>query len=99
LYVTHLILELAHGLSLNPRDIKCGQFPARGSHAPKMPTAKPASDDKEVVMTEGLDKVENDLVMALAPVTRDEPIVTRRELWSYYSMSSHRPSEGCRLSL
>jgi len=88
-----------HGLSLNPRDIKCGDFLARGSHAPKMPTAKPPSDDKEIVMTEGLDKAENDLAMALAPVARDEPIVTRRELWSYYSMCLHRPSQGYRLSL
>ena len=57
---------------------------------------KPSEDkeeDKEVVMTEGLDKAENDLIMALAPA-RDEPIVTRRELWSYYSMSLHRLSEG-----
>jgi len=58
-----------------------------------MPTAKPPSD-KEVVMAEGLDKAENDLVMTLAPVAPDEPIVTRRELWSYYSMSLHRLIEG-----
>ena len=51
-------------------------------------------EDKAVLMTEGLDKAENVLVMALAPVAQDDPIVTRRELWSYYSMSLHRLSEG-----
>lgn len=71
-----------------------------GSHVPKMPTAKSSSDDKgsvQVVMTEGLDKAENDLdsAMVLAPVRRDElePVVTRRELWSYYSMFSYRLRE------
>jgi len=54
-----------------------------------MPTVKPSNDDKEVVTTEGLDKAENDLAPA-----RDEPIVTRRELWSYYSASLYRLSEG-----
>jgi len=65
-----------------------------------MPTAKSSSDDKgsvQVVMTEGLDKAENDLdsAMVLAPVRRDElePVVTRRELWSYYSMFSYRLRE------
>ena len=65
-----------------------------------MPTAKSSSDDKgsvQVVMTEGLDKAENDLdsALVLAPVRRDElePVVTRRELWSYYSMFSYRLRE------
>ena len=68
-----------------------------------MPTAKSSSDDKgsvQVVMTEGLDKAENDLdsAMVLAPVRRDElePVVTRRELWSYYSMFSCRLREDYR---
>jgi hypothetical protein len=54
--------------------------------------AKSSTDDKasiDVAATEALDSTSNDLVessaMLLAPLP-DEPIVTRKELWSYYSM-------------
>ncbi|KAF5363871.1 hypothetical protein D9756_000068 [Leucocoprinus leucothites] len=56
-----------------------------------MPATKSSTDDKgsvDAVAGEALDKTSNDLVeassMVLAPVSQDEPIVTRKELWSYY---------------
>ncbi|KAJ3570467.1 hypothetical protein NP233_g4387 [Leucocoprinus birnbaumii] len=58
---------------------------------PDMSAPKASSDDKgsiDVVASGGLEKHPNDLVeasaIALAPVSPNEPIVTRKELWAYY---------------
>jgi hypothetical protein len=60
--------------------------------SPEPPVAKFSTDDKgsdDAVASDGMDKAQRDLAgsspMIVAPLL-DEPVVTRKELWSYYSM-------------